>query len=110
MGTQQEIAKFLNNTENAQTVNGLVEDIRDALMDYQVCMSDYSPKPHLISTPDLITTRYLRKELSAHCRSPPLACRLCGLTEDRNQRTLLSSTQCITLSTLGIAVGIGRVA
>jgi hypothetical protein len=28
---------FLTNTENAQRINGLVEDIHEVMMDYQVC-------------------------------------------------------------------------
>jgi hypothetical protein len=32
---------FLTNTENAERINGLVEDIREVMMDYQVCMSNY---------------------------------------------------------------------
>jgi len=34
--TQEGLARFLGIPKNAQGVNGLVEDIRDALMDYQV--------------------------------------------------------------------------
>ena len=30
---------FLNNVDNADKLGGLVEDIRDAMMDYQVCVS-----------------------------------------------------------------------
>ena len=33
-------AGFLANTENAQRINGLVEDIREVMMDYQVCASN----------------------------------------------------------------------
>jgi len=36
---QKDFADFLKNPENAQKLNGLVEDIRYALMDYQVCSS-----------------------------------------------------------------------
>ena len=32
---------FLANTENAQQINGLVEDIHEVLMSYQVCILDY---------------------------------------------------------------------
>ena len=39
--TQDDLADFLNNPENAQRVNDLVEDIRDALMDYQVCILEH---------------------------------------------------------------------
>ena len=31
------ITRFLNGTEDADKLAGLAEDIRDALMDYQVC-------------------------------------------------------------------------
>ena len=60
MGAQKDIVKFLNNSGNAQRVNGLVEDVRDALVDYQVCLSNHSLLPCLTFTPDFITTRYLR--------------------------------------------------
>ena len=39
MTTQNDIVKFLSNTENAQKLNDLVDDIREAVMDYQVCTS-----------------------------------------------------------------------
>ena len=35
--TQGTIQGFFNNTENADKLGGLVEDIHDAIMDYQVC-------------------------------------------------------------------------
>jgi hypothetical protein len=57
--TQNDLAKFLNDTGNAEMLNGLVEDIRVVLMQYQVC----TPEPLVCiaskSTPDLITARYL---------------------------------------------------
>jgi len=37
MITQNDLARFLKNPENAQVFNHLVEDIRYALMDYKVC-------------------------------------------------------------------------
>ena len=30
---------FLSNVENARKINGLVGDIRDAIVDYQVCVT-----------------------------------------------------------------------
>ena len=36
IATQGDIARFLNNANNAQRLNDLVEDIREAVMDYQV--------------------------------------------------------------------------
>ena len=40
MTTQKDVAQFLSNTENAQKLNDLVDDIREAVMDYQVRTSD----------------------------------------------------------------------
>jgi hypothetical protein len=58
---------FLANTENAQMINGLVEDIREALMDYQVCMSSYSFFfTSLTLVLDFTATRYPQRKLSAH--------------------------------------------
>ena len=37
MTNQKNIAQFLNNTENAQKLSDLLDDIREAVMDYQVC-------------------------------------------------------------------------
>jgi hypothetical protein len=52
--TQNNLERFLNNAENAQKVDGLVGDIHDALMGYQVCApklpmlitSKQCPRPH----------------------------------------------------------------
>jgi len=40
MATQNDIAQFLSNTENAQKLNDLVDDIREAVIDYQVRASE----------------------------------------------------------------------
>ena len=37
ISTRNDHADFLNDPENAQRLNALVEDIRHAFMDYQVC-------------------------------------------------------------------------
>lgn len=37
MTAENDLTHFLKNPENALEFNGLVEDIRGALMDYQVC-------------------------------------------------------------------------
>ena len=59
--TKNNLAQFLNDTENAQKLNDLVGYIRDALMTYQVCV----PKPLALiisdSAPDFVTTRCLRR-------------------------------------------------
>ena len=31
------VTRFLNSTRDVETLNGLVEDVHDAMMDYQVC-------------------------------------------------------------------------
>ena len=36
MATRKDLVDFLNNPKNAQNLNGLIEDLRRALMDYQV--------------------------------------------------------------------------
>ena len=44
--SQGRVEGFFNNTENAAQLGGLVEGIRDAMMDYQVCASN-SSSPHV---------------------------------------------------------------
>jgi hypothetical protein len=39
--TQGKVEGFFTNAENAGTLGGLVEDIRDAMMEYQVCRSSF---------------------------------------------------------------------
>ena len=36
LAEQGRVTGFLTNAENARRINGLVEDIRDAMIDYQV--------------------------------------------------------------------------
>ena len=59
---------FLTNAENAGKLGGLVDDIRDAMMEYQVCGSGYLFAPRLMFVLDLTATmdlqqatRYLRQ-------------------------------------------------
>ena len=40
LGEQGKAKGFFTNVENAEKLGGLVEDIRDAMMDYQVCASN----------------------------------------------------------------------
>jgi hypothetical protein len=60
LAKQGKVAGFLANTENAQRIDDLVEDIRQVMMDYQVCASNNSPLPCLMNVLDLAATRYLR--------------------------------------------------
>jgi hypothetical protein len=39
--TQGDIVKFLNNAENAQKLNDLVDDIHEALLEYQVNIQNH---------------------------------------------------------------------
>ena len=66
---QKDLTQFLNDMENAQKLNGLVGDIHDTLMDYQVFISQ--PLALIASniTPDLIAARYLQQELPNDCKS-----------------------------------------
>jgi len=64
MATREDPALFLGIPENAQKLNSLVEDIRDALMDYQV-----RPPKRLAFVvadvcSDLVTTRHPQRGLS----------------------------------------------
>lgn len=38
LGEQGKIEGFFNNVENADKLGGLVEDIREAMLEYQVCI------------------------------------------------------------------------
>jgi len=40
LAVQNDLGNFLREPENAQGLNGLVEDVRYALIDYQVCTFD----------------------------------------------------------------------
>ena len=55
---QGKIEGFFNN-ENAAQLGGLVEGIRDVMMEYQVCGLNYSSPPRLIFLPDFTATRDL---------------------------------------------------
>ena len=55
---QGNIEGFFRNLENADRFSGLVEDIRDAMVEYQVC-SNSASLPHLTFASDFIAARYL---------------------------------------------------
>ena len=56
---QGKIEGFFNNTENAAQLDGLVEGIRDAMMEYQVCTSNCSSPPLLTFLPDFVAAKDL---------------------------------------------------
>lgn len=59
MTTRNDLVDFLGNLENAQKLNDLVEDIRYAVMDYQVRPPKTLAPPFLMFALDFIATRHL---------------------------------------------------
>ena len=59
IATQKNIVQFLSNAENAQKLNGLVDDIREAVMDYQVRTSKGPSLTASNVCTDFLTTGYL---------------------------------------------------
>ena len=55
---QGRVFQFLTDTENAQRINELVEDIHKVVMDYQVCKLNHSSPLCLTFMPDIHTKRY----------------------------------------------------
>ena len=66
LGEQGKIEGFFNNVENADKLSGLVEDVRDTVMDYQVRAPNDPSFRCLIFLPDIIATGHIRKEFLAH--------------------------------------------
>jgi len=64
---QGEAMRFLANTENAERINSLVEDIQEALMNYQVCIVNcsFSIMPNLLARLhyNMISTRRVVRTL-----------------------------------------------
>ena len=81
LGEQGKVKGFFNNVKNAEKLSGLVEDIRDAMMDYQVRTSNDLFLRCLKNLLDIITTRYIRQELPTHRESHPTTFRPRGLTD-----------------------------
>ena len=67
MTAQKDIAQFLNNTENAQKLNDLVDDIREAVMDYQVRTSEEPTLSLSNICTDFLTTGYARQYPTISC-------------------------------------------
>ena len=67
---QGKVDGFLKNAGNAGKLAGLLEDVRDAIMEYQVRMLLSCLLLRCLTFElDLIATRYLRQVLSAHRES-----------------------------------------
>ena len=73
LGERGKAEGFFNNIENADILSGLVEDIRDAIIDYQVCASSLLSFLCLTYLLDVIATRHVQQELLTHCESSPLS-------------------------------------
>ena len=54
-----EQGRAMANTENMQRVDDLVEEVREVIMDYQVCMSDHLFSLCLTFVLDITKTRHL---------------------------------------------------
>ena len=70
---QGKVDGFIKSVGNADRLGSLLEDIRDAMTEYQVRMllscSESLPR-RLTFEPDFVATRYLRQKLSDHRESP----------------------------------------
>jgi hypothetical protein len=69
LAKQGNIVGFFNNVGNADKLGDLLEDIRDAVMEYQVCTSSSYLLRCLMSESDFVATRHLPQWLSGHCES-----------------------------------------
>ena len=56
---QGKVERFFKNSENSGKLGSLVEDIRDAMMEYQVCISTQPSQALLTPAPDVNTARDL---------------------------------------------------
>lgn len=75
---QGKVKDSLKITGNVDKLGGLLEEIRDAMMEYQVCTSpNYIVLQLLMSKPEFNATRYLRQGLSAHREFRPFTPRSC---------------------------------
>jgi hypothetical protein len=61
--------RFLNNTEDMGKLSTIVEDIRDAMMEYQVRHQVFLLQCWLMYAPDIVATRHIWEESYAHCKS-----------------------------------------
>ena len=66
MTTQKDIAQFLSDTENAQKLNDLVDDVREAVMDYQVRTSEGLALSVSNIRTDLLTAGHLQQRKSVN--------------------------------------------
>ena len=65
LGEQGKSKGFFNNVENSGKLGGLVEDVRDAIMDYQVCAAINSSFLCLIFV-DCVATGHVQQKFLTH--------------------------------------------
>jgi hypothetical protein len=82
MSKQSNLSGFLNNVDQSGKITGLVEDIRDAILDYQACCSDthIAFRVKLTDDPKTSLQQDLNDSLSRLIVRVLTACRLCHLT------------------------------
>jgi len=64
MAIKKDLTLFLKNPRSAQEFNSLVQDIRDALMDYQVCSFKRLALVVANIFSDFVATRHLQRGVS----------------------------------------------
>jgi hypothetical protein len=57
LSQQSKIAQFLNNAQDVDKLRDLVEDIRDAIAEYQVSSQTVFAPPFLTSVSDIVAAR-----------------------------------------------------
>ena len=62
LGEQGKVKGFFNNVVNAAELSAMVEDIRDAMIDYQVCTLNHPFLPCLKLLLDINATRHIRQQ------------------------------------------------
>ena len=73
LGEQGKAKGFLNNVENADKLGGLIEDVRDAIMDYQVRITSENSSLVLRFPVGILATGHIQQEFLAHSSSHPVA-------------------------------------
>ena len=72
IGEQGKTKGFFNNVENAEKLGGLVEDVRDAIMDYQVRIPLNSVLFVLKFLADVVAAGHIRQEFPTHSLFHPI--------------------------------------
>ena len=71
LGEQGNVEGSSNNAKSADKLNDLIEDIREAMLEYQAYIHNSFVSDISDVVPDFVAARYLRQELSPHRESHP---------------------------------------